>query len=148
MLVHMSVMYLVCFFFLMIRRPPKSTRTDTLFPDTTLFRSRAEEIAMRLAGQVQIVRVPAAPGQEPWILASANRLTDPELRGDRVLNHGPEAPSGGRACITSGLTAAQSISRLHDDRKVDDPFLEIVDQQVEMHLPPPGAAQFRAGPPV
>src|SRR3546814_9957383 len=27
------------FFFLMIRRPPTSTRTDTLFPYTTLFRS-------------------------------------------------------------------------------------------------------------
>src|SRR3546814_19967869 len=30
---------LCCFFFLMIRRPPRSTRTDTLFPYTTLFRS-------------------------------------------------------------------------------------------------------------
>src|SRR3546814_12162581 len=29
----------VCFFFLMIRRPPGFTRTDTLFPYTTLFRS-------------------------------------------------------------------------------------------------------------
>src|SRR3546814_17442264 len=29
------------FFFLMIRRPPRSTRTDTLFPYTTLFRSPA-----------------------------------------------------------------------------------------------------------
>src|SRR3546814_14293087 len=28
------------FFFLMIRRPPRSTRTDTLLPYTTLFRSR------------------------------------------------------------------------------------------------------------
>src|SRR3546814_13801135 len=28
-------------FFLMIRRPPRSTRTDTLFPYTTLFRSAA-----------------------------------------------------------------------------------------------------------
>src|SRR3546814_15375684 len=27
------------FFVLMIRRPPRSTRTDTLFPYTTLFRS-------------------------------------------------------------------------------------------------------------
>src|SRR3546814_19249542 len=27
----------------MIRRPPRSTRTDTLFPDTTLFRSPAAE---------------------------------------------------------------------------------------------------------
>src|SRR3546814_5116295 len=31
----------VMFFFLMIRRPPRSTRTDTLFPYTTLFRSAA-----------------------------------------------------------------------------------------------------------
>src|SRR3546814_4580422 len=31
--------FLSCFFFLMIRRPPRSTRTDTLFPYTTLFRS-------------------------------------------------------------------------------------------------------------
>src|SRR3546814_5664472 len=29
----------MCLFFLMIRRPPRSTRTDTLFPYTTLFRS-------------------------------------------------------------------------------------------------------------
>src|SRR3546814_10156706 len=33
-------MLILCdFFFLMIRRPPRSTRTDTLFPYTTLFRS-------------------------------------------------------------------------------------------------------------
>src|SRR3546814_13107032 len=32
-------MYLLLIFFLMIRRPPRSTRTDTLFPYTTLFRS-------------------------------------------------------------------------------------------------------------
>src|SRR3546814_4518771 len=29
----------MCLFFLMIRRPPRSTLTDTLFPYTTLFRS-------------------------------------------------------------------------------------------------------------
>src|SRR3546814_15297177 len=34
--------HFVCFFFLMIRRPPRSTRTDTLFPYTTLFRSRVD----------------------------------------------------------------------------------------------------------
>src|SRR3546814_12196616 len=40
---HMSHRYLISllFFFLMIRRPPRSTRTDTLFPYTTLFRSLA-----------------------------------------------------------------------------------------------------------
>src|SRR3546814_13475304 len=32
-----------CIFFLMIRRPPRSTRTDTLFPYTTLFRSRISQ---------------------------------------------------------------------------------------------------------
>src|SRR3546814_15517509 len=31
--------FVLYFFFLMIRRPPRSTRTDTLFPYTTLFRS-------------------------------------------------------------------------------------------------------------
>src|SRR3546814_11914846 len=31
----------------MIRRPPRSTRTDTLFPDTTLFRSRCDEAVER-----------------------------------------------------------------------------------------------------
>src|SRR3546814_17207067 len=32
------------FVFLMIRRPPRSTRTDTLLPYTTLFRSRGTAI--------------------------------------------------------------------------------------------------------
>src|SRR3546814_11994403 len=34
----------------MIRRPPGSTRTDTLFPYTTLFRSRRAAYAHRLCG--------------------------------------------------------------------------------------------------
>src|SRR3546814_12912633 len=34
-----SFFYFLFFFFLMIRLPPRSTRTDTLFPYTTLFRS-------------------------------------------------------------------------------------------------------------
>src|SRR3546814_15582760 len=33
------ILTLLVFFFLMILRPPRSTRTDTLFPYTTLFRS-------------------------------------------------------------------------------------------------------------
>src|SRR3546814_8656447 len=47
------VMCWSCFFFvLMIRRPPRSTRTDTLFPYTTLFRStgRAPGLAVVLVG--------------------------------------------------------------------------------------------------
>src|SRR3546814_18564310 len=39
--------YFVVFFFLMIRRPPRSTRTDTLFPYTTLFRSHDVDLSDR-----------------------------------------------------------------------------------------------------
>src|SRR3546814_7110331 len=36
----------ILFFFVMIRRPPRSTRTDTLFPYTTLFRSLPRDLAV------------------------------------------------------------------------------------------------------
>src|SRR6056297_309418 len=42
----------VDFFLLMIRRPPRSTRTDTLFPYTTLFRS------VMLPAQAALARTP------------------------------------------------------------------------------------------
>src|SRR3546814_4161780 len=38
-MLYTSLYIVVIVFFLMIRRPPRSTRTDTLFPYTTLFRS-------------------------------------------------------------------------------------------------------------
>src|SRR3546814_11188960 len=38
-LVFIPLLTYLFIFFLMIRRPPRSTRTDTLFPYTTLFRS-------------------------------------------------------------------------------------------------------------
>src|SRR3546814_20812178 len=54
-------MFTFCLFFLMIRRPPRSTRTDTLFPDTTLFRSPEsvmqvgeEDLPAPEPGQVQV----------------------------------------------------------------------------------------------
>src|SRR3546814_13433323 len=37
------------FFFLMSRPPPRSTRTDTLFPYTTLFRSKADAALQGMA---------------------------------------------------------------------------------------------------
>src|SRR3546814_15101419 len=48
----------VGFYFLMIRRPPRSTRTDTLFPYTTLFRSPGAQrrIAGRRFGQLRPAR--------------------------------------------------------------------------------------------
>src|SRR3546814_9195679 len=44
---YLSVLIIAVVVFLMIRRPPRSTRTDTLFPYTTLFRS---EPGSRAAG--------------------------------------------------------------------------------------------------
>src|SRR3546814_8878075 len=49
----------MCFFFLMIRRPPRSTRTDTLVPYTTLFLSQAVhqgDILADVAGPVPVPR--------------------------------------------------------------------------------------------
>src|SRR3546814_7255015 len=46
------------FYFLMRRRPPRSTRTDTLFPYTTLFRSRVASLPV--LGHAFLPRVVAA----------------------------------------------------------------------------------------
>src|SRR3546814_14248550 len=58
----------IVFFFLMIRRPPRSTRTDTLFPYTTLFRS------VRLVGE-------SHAGKRP---AMARRTEGKSKRGEEV----------------------------------------------------------------
>src|SRR3546814_5188763 len=49
------------FFFLMIRRPPRSTRTDTLFPYTTLFRSRRSAIGACVSAR----RTVSTPAKAP-----------------------------------------------------------------------------------
>src|SRR3546814_1573056 len=49
----------------MIRRPPRSTRTDTLFPYTTLFRSEA--VAVGCGGAADTVRPGyRRPRNVPW----------------------------------------------------------------------------------
>src|SRR3546814_14436953 len=63
---HSSLCFVsVClFFFLMIRRPPRSTRTDTLFPYTTLFRSdglAAGHRGVQGEGRVGLAGVAAPP---------------------------------------------------------------------------------------
>src|SRR3546814_14731898 len=42
----------------MIRRPPRSTRTDTLLPYTTLFRSRSEAMLATLAHRLESAALP------------------------------------------------------------------------------------------
>src|SRR3546814_7086585 len=48
----LSSHYLFFFYFLMIPRPPRSTRTDTLFPYTTLFRSARLDYSLELDVEV------------------------------------------------------------------------------------------------
>src|SRR3546814_6874524 len=57
----MLIRFLILFCFLMIRRPPRSTRTDTLFPYTTLFRSRHFEFRPATSPQVALP-IPADQG--------------------------------------------------------------------------------------
>src|SRR3546814_3989107 len=50
-LLRLRSLYVCIVFFLMIRRPPRSTRTDTLFPYTTLFRSLERSCEVQVAAQ-------------------------------------------------------------------------------------------------
>src|SRR3546814_11503278 len=52
------------FFFLMIRRPPRSTRTDTLFPYTTLFRSLVER-GLELHADLRAAALRVRRGRQP-----------------------------------------------------------------------------------
>src|SRR3546814_6795373 len=90
----MLLLYLyviIVFLFLMIRRPPRSTRTDTLFPYTTLFRSFHGSAAARPAGAA--LR-PAADRA----VALRRPAADPALRrrpGGGVGDHAGRRPGGG-----------------------------------------------------
>src|SRR3546814_15446798 len=59
-------------FFLMIRRPPRSTRTDTLFPYTTLFRSLVEVVVLAAGTQAALdvgrAHVAALLGAQEYVL--------------------------------------------------------------------------------
>src|SRR3546814_8271862 len=83
---------LFCFFFLMIRRPPRSTRTDTLFPYTTLFRSSSERSCRRAAPDGRHYRA----GEGLWPL----RLS-PYPCAARACRLAGQ-PVGGRAHLAAG----------------------------------------------
>src|SRR3546814_8160717 len=87
----LRVLILFLLFFLMIRRPPRSTRTDTLFPYTTLFRS---------AGAVSGVDSASAEGSAG--IASVRTLSE-------TLASGTEA--GVTDATTSAGTGVDSVGR-------------------------------------
>src|SRR3546814_16187278 len=97
-------MYLVCrllrivfllFFvvvFLMIRRPPRSTRTDTLFPYTTLFRSSCQEAQRTQSATWKVyVRQEPCPGfhERGWRGAAGGARASRGLTARHALSDGP-----------------------------------------------------------
>src|SRR3546814_6149511 len=64
------------FFFLRLRRPPRSTRTDTLFPYTTLFRSRTRptQPAVRQNSR-DISRNRGVPERRPFVVERSEEHT-------------------------------------------------------------------------
>src|SRR3546814_10224520 len=57
----------------MIRRPPRSTRTDTLFPYTTLFRSKIDEVVTLKVLSGREVSIPYSRKMEENSLAGDRR---------------------------------------------------------------------------
>src|SRR3546814_14786226 len=84
------------FFFLMRRRPPRSTRTDTLFPYTTLFRSGESR---RACFETRLQALGGAPQHEVF-LRSAKGLPHPEEHGRAVA----------RARVSTCLREAEAAS--------------------------------------
>src|SRR3546814_1263931 len=65
----------------MIRRPPRSTRTDTLFPYTTLFRSTDEPIVCFLCNRIVVTRqqwCSRLPWHSAWIRTRRKRARSEE----------------------------------------------------------------------
>src|SRR3546814_10822508 len=78
------------FFFLMLRRPPRSTRTDTLFPYTTLFRSIGrgdDDLVARIDRRDERVeqRVLAADVDADLVEPVVEAVVAAELAADRFL---------------------------------------------------------------
>src|SRR3546814_1780510 len=67
----------------MIRRPPRSTRTDTLFPYTTLFRSKIRGDQRRKRPPSTILQHNAWPPRYPKIRSVQRVSTRDRCRGQR-----------------------------------------------------------------
>src|SRR3546814_6720825 len=83
-------MFVLLFFFLMIRRPPRSTRTDTLFPYTTLFRSPHRRPADRLPDHPR--REAVARQQDPVHESREARGFRDKETEQRIARQAPRRP--------------------------------------------------------
>src|SRR3546814_6086075 len=110
----------------MIRRPPRSTRTDTLFPYTTLFRSQAPSDPAAL-------RPPAREGRGTALVGGAERTPDPARRQtargpDRrsparvreVPGHDPERSEEHTSELQSLMRISYAVFCLKKKKKTSD----------------------------
>src|SRR3546814_5696650 len=114
-------LFYMVFFFLMIRRPPRSTRTDTLFPYTTLFRSHGSRRFARLRKSSilwQLVRRTLSPVRPERVegpsfgLAYAGK-TGPSTSAGRAVTAKPRCPSTAPAPRSEEHTSElQSLMRI------------------------------------
>src|SRR3546814_12816670 len=101
----------------MIRRPPRSTRTDTLFPYTTLFRSVLDALAARAARRrLQPVPRPR-PGGRSGGFAAPDRGR--RARGQPSL---PSLPAPPRLRGRAAHGAAHRRRAMGDDHHVAPPW--------------------------
>src|SRR3546814_5108096 len=107
-------------FFLMIRRPPRSTRTDTLLPYTTLFRS--DRLAARRGhgdrgdlGKRPPVWMPVRPAHHP---RNAQRRAVARCGGSRLSRSARRSDDGG-----GKLWRTPAVTPWPDGVTVDDVVL-------------------------
>src|SRR3546814_2550316 len=67
----------------MIRRPPRSTRTDTRFPYTTLFRSQIDHGDVGAAGGIKGIELPGGALLQPLLPFAAGQIQS--LRRQRLV---------------------------------------------------------------
>src|SRR3546814_5608020 len=102
-----------CVFFLMIRRPPRSTRTDTLFPYTTLFRSCSAGDAER-HGERQRDDGDGEAGHRVRTQVGNTVILaqDSEELGGEALRHGLALPRLGGRRSEEHTSELQSLMRI------------------------------------
>src|SRR3546814_8384820 len=91
----------------MIRRPPRSTRTDTLFPYTTLFRSTRPARSLRIRGEATSWYGPEEPGN--GVESITARLASPERHQS---HHGRMNLSAKRPRSEEHTSDLQSLMRI------------------------------------
>src|SRR3546814_16413372 len=106
---------LLIVFFLMIRRPPRSTRTDTLFPYTTLFRSI---IAVETGPYAAIEPAAATDDRVARALLKPHEHMDCRRREDLParLHYGHNPRVAAIICIAEpgwSIIAGEQIGRAH-----------------------------------